>query len=179
MIKAGYRGMNESSTSNVINVSRTGMSMYDNFLDDPEYMKIVKGMQGSIVQMSPDKYIEECISKIFKSNRTKVMGAVDSDTVTKYAELMKKGEKFPLPVLDYARGTQEGRHRVLAAKELGISKVPVLLVTEFSLKMPKGMVQDGMLIFWKDKDGGQGTKVLPRDAKKAQKLIDEIAKGLK
>ncbi|GAI82226.1 unnamed protein product, partial [marine sediment metagenome] len=35
-----------------------------------------------------------------------------------------------MPVLDYKRKDQEGRHRLLAAKKAGVVRVPVLIVEE-------------------------------------------------
>jgi hypothetical protein len=44
--------------------------------------------------------------------------------------VMKKGTKMDMPVIEYARGgfSQDGFHRSMAAKEMGIKKIPVLVI---------------------------------------------------
>ena len=67
-----------------------------------DYYKFEKGKDAILSYMTADEYIDKCINKVFKSNYTKtVTNAVDWDKVNEYAELMKKGTKFPTPYLDY------------------------------------------------------------------------------
>tara|TARA_R110002167_G_scaffold127432_2_gene309060 strand:- start:3975 stop:7247 length:3273 start_codon:yes stop_codon:yes gene_type:complete len=47
-----------------------------------------------------------------------------------YVEAMKKGDEFPLPYIDKDKGSQDGRNRALAAKEVGIEKIPVGIIDE-------------------------------------------------
>ena len=80
----------------------------------------LKGKTATIVEMSPDEYMERAYRQIFKkpSEKGKVFADIPehSEDIAKYAEAMRNGEKFPLPYLDYGKnGGQEGRHRALAA----------------------------------------------------------------
>lgn len=122
--------LNESK--DVIRTDKTGMSFYDDFLnkEDHKYKKLCKGLQGEIVMMSPDDYIKGC-SKIFNVPVRNVLNGVINSNVNKYADEMKNGTKFNLPILNYAQNEQEGRHRALAAKKLGVDKIPVLVVTKY------------------------------------------------
>ena len=38
---------------------------------------------------------------------------------------------MPIPVLDYNDMSQEGRHRAVVAKELGVEEIPVLVVRTY------------------------------------------------
>ena len=80
-----------------------------------------------IASMSPDEYMDRCSKQIFSSPIEDVHdGMENKDNVHKYAELMKNGTKFDMPYLDILNHSQEGRHRAMAAKELGIKEIPVL-----------------------------------------------------
>jgi hypothetical protein len=50
--------------------------------------------------------------------------------VEQYFKRAKQGEKMPIPVIDVVHHTQEGRHRAMVAKQLGLKKIPVLFVEE-------------------------------------------------
>ena len=114
------------------NITKTGMSYYDNFLNDNDltYMENEKGLTGYIAAMSPIEYLERC-ANIYNSTFEAQVVLNDMDNVDKYAKMMQQGTKFNLPVLDYANKTQEGRHRAQAAYECNIEKIPVLIVTNY------------------------------------------------
>lgn len=83
-----------------------------------DYYKFEKGKDAILTYMTADEYINKCIHDIFKSTYAKTVdNAVDWNKINKYAELMKKGTKFPTPYLDYVNAGQEGRHRALAFKQ--------------------------------------------------------------
>ena len=52
---------------NPFDTSKTGISFYNQFLTDPDYMVEYKNLKASIVEMSPMEYFAEC-AKIFKSS---------------------------------------------------------------------------------------------------------------
>lgn len=110
----------------------TGMSYYNDFLtaEGAEYMLKAKGMKAYIAEMSPKEYMTRCAKQIFSSTIERQVQALETSNVAKYKVSMQGGVKFDMPVLDYARGTQEGRHRAYVANELGIKKIPVLIVEE-------------------------------------------------
>lgn len=131
------------SGSSVIRTDKTGMSYYDDFLNqkDHDYKKLAKGLKGEIKMMSPDEYIDALGKDIFHCSRERVLRGVEWDNVKEYAAKMAAGTKFNIPILDLANETQEGRHRALAAAQLGVKQIPILVVTKYDpykeLKMPK------------------------------------------
>lgn len=102
----------------------TGMSFYDSILEGKK-----PGYQGKLVEMSPVEYLKKCAYEIFdKATIESTIAGTDKDNVAKYKKMMKSGTKFDLPVLSYKEHAQEGRHRAIAAYELGIDTIPVLEV---------------------------------------------------
>lgn len=153
--------LNESVNGvSLFNTQRTGMSFYDDFLNpkDHDYKKLCKGLKGTIVMMTPDEYISKLGSAIFHCSKERVLRGVDWDNVDKYADQMRAGNKFDIPILNVAQGTQEGRHRALAAQKLGADKIPILVVQKYDpykeLGMPKSMsLWYGHTLCWTDKQG--------------------------
>ena len=93
-----------------------------------DYFRQQKGKEVKMVDISPDEYLN-AVDRGFEHG---VMSGIDAEKVERYAEKMRNGETFPALTLDYSRGkrlSQEGRHRALAAKAVGIDSVPVLVVT--------------------------------------------------
>jgi len=77
-----------------------------------------KARGGEVVYMSPDEYISQVRSlKIDESSR---------DNINDLKTHITSGRNLD-PLTIYDDGKEDGRHRAHAAKELGISKVPVLL----------------------------------------------------
>ncbi len=81
------------------------------------------GRKYELVYMSPDEYLNLL--------RTKSdIGDVPAFPNKDIANLMRGGEKMPVPWLEYDKAGkiigQEGRNRALAAKELGIKEIPVV-----------------------------------------------------
>ena len=98
---------------------------------DPEYMA-KKGMVGGVEWMSPSDYIERCVQG-FKSigEPGEVERGRNPTLVKQYAQEMQAGDKFPRLSLDYRGGFgQEGLHRAMAAKTLGVESVPVFVTKE-------------------------------------------------
>jgi len=93
-----------------------------------EYKKFEKGADSYIEYMTADEYMDLCSKYIF-GGRDAYAGVI-TDKVFKYAEMMRNGDKFPLPYIDIISGGQEGRHRMLAGAEVfGKDKMfPVLIV---------------------------------------------------
>ena len=82
-----------------------------------------------IAEMSPKEYLERCAYEIFdRGTMESTVNGIIGKNAGKYAEEMKDGAKFHLPYLNYNDGGQEGRHRAAAAYELGIDKIPVLII---------------------------------------------------
>ena len=81
--------------------------------------------------MSPKKYME-IIAKFFGVSYDDAMKStlIDWDKVDRFAKQMKEHKKFELGFLKYLRGggSQEGRHRALAAMSLGCKQIPVVVI---------------------------------------------------
>jgi len=115
----------------VFQLTNTGMSYYNDMFSNSEYFLRAKGIKAEVVNMSPLQYFTKS-AQIRGSTLEKETRITNINDVNEYAKKMKSGVKFHLPVLDYVGRTQEGRHRVLAAKQLKIKSVPVLVVKKAS-----------------------------------------------
>lgn len=114
------------------NTKTTGTSYYDYYLNGER-------MGGRIAEMSPKEYLQRCAYQIFDSATIEsTIAALDENNVKKYAEQMKSGTKFDMPYLNFASSQQEGRHRAAAAMQLGLDKIPVLVVGEQFAKYDGG-----------------------------------------
>jgi GNAT superfamily N-acetyltransferase len=87
----------------------------------------------SVVMMSPDEYLRQA----YEATDARMGGSFDgwlssnqrtTEEISKYSDDMSKGDEFPLPYIDRAAGSQDGRNRALAAKQLGIKEIPVGIV---------------------------------------------------
>jgi len=112
----------------------TDIPLWDAVLKKPAYHKKAKGIERRIEFMSPREYFGLVEKKTgFARDVGRPFASIaNPEVVRKYAEAMRKGTKFPMPALEYrAKGEyfgQEGRHRMLAAKALGIDRIPVLVM---------------------------------------------------
>ena len=100
------------------------LQMYVEF-DKPLYSIIAKHKTAKLVYMSPKQYMYT-IARFFGGlSYDDTMLAVSDDKVSRYAKDMKNGDKFPIGHYSES-GLQEGRHRALAAMELGCDKIPMI-----------------------------------------------------
>lgn len=102
----------------------TGMGFYDDIINYPDYMRENKGVCGVIEYMSPEEYLSICYE--YQGDTF----VVDKEAYDKLLEAVKNGAEIDMPVLDFRDGYffQEGRHRAVLAKDLGVDKIPVLVV---------------------------------------------------
>ena len=173
-------------THQYIDTSTTGVSYYNDLIPGSKYhayMKIAKGLSGEIVMMSPDKYISECAKKIFKVPVENVLRGLSDENIDEYAKKMKSGTKFYMPYLNYTTNNQEGRHRVLALKKLGVKSLPVLVVKKYKMpiELPKSVKRHGNIVTWVDQDGMTQYDSIPTTDEKSaiDKLNDIISKAKK
>ena len=141
------------------NSTSTGMSMYDDVLNDKHYAE-TKSRFPKIVEMSPDEYIEIC-NKGFNKNYSKYGNSeyikskedlIKTRTDKQLEKLKEKfGKvKFDMPMISYdtredgdiEMSSQEGLHRALLAREMGIKKIPVAI---FSTKRYNEDVSNDLL----------------------------------
>jgi len=113
--------------------TKVDMPIYDNMLANPEYFESAKGLKFEIVGMSPKTYMN--LVAIQQNTTTERLSSmVSRSIVQKYADMMERGIKFPMLLLDNSKYKgQEGRHRALAAMQaypggFPIRKVPVMIV---------------------------------------------------
>ena len=105
----------------------TSMPLYDQMMKLPEYFEREKGLRWELVYMRPRDYLTQA-AVIHGVPVTRERAMLEPDMVSQYAEAMRAGSRFPIPVLDWASQNQEGRHRVAAAEAIGDQQIPVLIV---------------------------------------------------
>ena len=107
--------------------STTDIPTYDNMLRKPEYFKESKGLIGNIEWMSPNEYLNKAADALGISFEN-FISIVDNKSIEYYKNKIQKGDTIPMPVVDFSYKGQEGRHRAIAAKELGIKSIPIFVV---------------------------------------------------
>lgn len=82
---------------------------------------------GEIKFMSGEEYFRECAkiagTDVYSQKEPLLIG-----NINKIEYNMSRGIKYDIPYLNYVEKTQEGRHRVIAASNLGQAKIPVLVL---------------------------------------------------
>ena len=86
-------------------------------------------------EMSPDQYIKRATSIINKSQGSKYKPKAVENEKRSYTnnysfddlknKIKDPNREIDRPYLDYTTGDQEGFHRAIASKDLGITKIPV------------------------------------------------------
>lgn len=123
--------------------TKTGMSMYDDVLDDPYYAE-TKSRFPKVIYMTPDEYLQT-VTTGFNQNRIKqgreittVDELVQSRAGGSTEELRQafdEGKDISMPSIEYwtredgsiEMVSQEGVHRAIVAREKGIKKMPVAI----------------------------------------------------
>lgn len=125
------------SGSDIFDTHKTGYSYYDNFLNDPDYMRKSKGKVGKIVMLTPEEYFQACADG-FKVPYSQQIASTkaDDDLIDHLKQvILQYKRKFPLTYLSKTSSDgfqQEGRHRMYVAGELvgWNTKFPVLIVRD-------------------------------------------------
>jgi len=124
--------------SNHFDTTTTGRPTPDEIMfTAKDYHRDRKKKEGVLQWMSPDAYIDACKEGFRSVGETgNIESGRDPAIVDKYAKMMQDGVKFHLPILDY-RGyhgemdfSQEGLHRVMAARQLGDERIPVAVLKD-------------------------------------------------
>ncbi len=115
----------------------TTIPSFEDALRKPNYFRDEKNISVRRVMMPPDDYIKQA-SEGFGKSIEYVTSQRDPKLIKQYADDMLKGDKFPAASLDYDKYgfSQEGLHRALAAKQAGISKIPVSIRTAHRHEFP-------------------------------------------
>ena len=112
-----------------------------------QYMKEVKNRSANVQWMSPDEYINKCVEGFYKYSDPRIkerfpdvseykewfLNTKQENLIKEYSDRWIKGEKPPMVYLIYKDGEfygQEGLHRAIMAKQLGLEKIPVLVANE-------------------------------------------------
>lgn len=121
-------------------------------VEKPDYFRYEKGKELKIKRMTPEQYLEAC-AKIHKGTVARERAMLVPRGYMKYADQAEAGAVFPIPVLDYVRNGQEGRHRAWAAKELmrrGVLKTKTIPV---AVILPVKPSEKAMDAYWKRRYG--------------------------
>lgn len=115
-----------------IDTSRSEIGWVDNLIHNIKYFEQNKGVTARIIDMTPEEYFEECANLFHNSvDFQKKQVAADTGTIEHLTDVIKKfGKRFPIPYINIANNSQEGRHRMYVLGELfGWDKaVPVLII---------------------------------------------------
>lgn len=129
-----------------------------------------------IEYMSGEEYIKQC-ARLQGTSVQEQYKFIDKNNVDKIKNQMENGIKFNIGYLNYVKNTQEGRHRVIAASELGQTKIPVLVVKSIA---KESQSLDSMLDNWfdlsKDKYGDFIVKYNLTDYNEEKMLLTAIRK---
>lgn len=117
-----------------IDTSRSEIGWVDNLIHNIKYFEQNKGVTARIIDMTPEEYFEECATLFHNSVESqKRQIAADTETIEHLTDVIKKfGKRFPIPYINIANNSQEGRHRMYVLGELfGWDKaVPVLIIQD-------------------------------------------------
>ena len=121
--------------NSVVNENKTGVSYYDNFLNekDSEYMRKNKNRVAHIEEMSPTEYFETCVNDVFENTSFDSLVKQrrrDTDSLESLQQILDDGGQFWLPYVNLVDKNQEGLHRmmVLGDNYGWDTKFPVLVV---------------------------------------------------
>lgn len=126
--------------SEVVDLHRTGMSFYDDFLSNNpktlDYLRTNKNLEGSVVMMTPEEYFKACSDYGFPGSHPSVEALkqqrrADEKIIQHLKNVLTVAKKrFPMPMLNKAEQGQEGLHRMLVIGDMfgWDHKVPVLVV---------------------------------------------------
>ena len=95
----------------------------------PIYAVIQKWKKYELVYMTPKEYIYK-IANGFGVSYEDSMSAYSEEKSKRYAEAMKKGDKFPIGHYTDENPDQEGRHRAMACMMLDVNTIPVVRITK-------------------------------------------------
>lgn len=102
------------------------------------YFMLYKGVVGYLKLIRTTEYFKMCAEARGHGTAADEYASISDETVEKYANDMLNGDKFPIPVVNFAKGGQEGRHRVAAAAKNGATMVPCVIIRELEKdELPK------------------------------------------
>ena len=152
----------------------------------PDYDKILFGKNyelpkkyafwhAKIEFMSKEDYFREC-ARIQNTSYSDQFRYVVDNKVQLIMESMEGGVKFDMPYLNYVENEQEGRHRVVAADNLGQKLIPILVLDD--VEEDNSLELSDMLGKWDDlveRNGIYYVKFNITDWKSGDNLLSSIA----
>jgi len=152
----------------------------------PDYDKILFGKNyelpkkyafwhAKIEFMSKEDYFREC-ARIQNTSYSDQFRYVVDNKVQLIMERMEDGVKFDMPYLNYVENEQEGRHRVVAADNLGQKLIPILVLDD--VEEDNSLELSDMLGKWDDlveRNGIYYVKFNITDWKSGDNLLSSIA----
>lgn len=115
--------INESQSDCDFFIDKTNIVDYDDILLDKQN-RYKKNITGKIVKMTMEQYLKYC-SKIQDTTYEEQLSYINRINVNTIKKNMLNGEKYSMPYIDIDDKTQEGRHRIVAATELGCTLIEV------------------------------------------------------
>ena len=97
-----------------------------------EYYKEEKHKVSDVFMITPAEYRQALLEAEIYKDIDHLEGRMEQDKIDRFTNDMLSGDKFPLPVLEYNEkgySSQEGLHRVYAAENVGIEKIPVVITS--------------------------------------------------
>lgn len=122
-------------SDNKIFTKSTQMPYYDSFYNEYDLQELqkYKNVTYEIVNMSPNDYYWE-VHRMWGTSITDLKKQKEKNAkLYQYITDMENGDKFPMPMLDYVKKTQEGLHRMYAVGEVygWDYEVPVMVVKRY------------------------------------------------
>ena len=116
--------LNENKDCRNLFTDSSDGSLHITAIKNDLYYYVIKLKTVTLEFMSPNDFFDEIGG--FERHQQ----LIDWDDVKKKVQQMKNGEKLNIPYLIYSYGWNsghEGRHRALAAKEMGCNSMPVMV----------------------------------------------------
>lgn len=121
----------------IFEVNTTDIPFYDSLLKNGKGVEIGNiEVVANVEYMSPDDYFEQC-ALLCKSTLENQYRMISERNMQELANVIER-EKLPIGFLNFVMEGQEGRHRALLAKRLGIDSIPVLVVKPIDKSNCKG-----------------------------------------
>lgn len=121
------------SREGIIRSDKTGASMYDQWMKNPDYARNKKGVNLRVEWMTPDDYLQRS-SDLQGVKLERTMQMIDKGSQEYLKQQIESGKQLDMPYLDYKRKNQEGRNRAFLAKEMGQQRIPVLIIEDVTKK---------------------------------------------
>lgn len=110
--------------------------------DKPLYSIVAKRETAKLLFLSPKQYIYKIARGFGNLSYEDAIKFINPEKVKKYMNDMKRGDKFPIGYYTLNSSSQEGRHRALAAMNLGCDEIPVIERRNISNSELKNIVSE-------------------------------------